>query len=119
MCLIAWKENIVKFPWFPINFPLYLDPKEWAPSSITAGLNPYLEKASSWIFFILSRSLGYPPQCTNMITLVLLVIFLAKSSRSIFNVNGSISTHLIDNPLAKIGQLEAVQVIGVAKTSSP
>ena len=46
-------------------------------------------------------------------------IFLAKSSKSIFNVLGSISTHLIFKPFAKIGQLEAVQVIGVARTSSP
>jgi hypothetical protein len=36
-----------------------------------------------------------------------------------FNVVGSMSTHLILRPLAKIGQLDAVQVIGVASTSSP
>ena len=47
------------------------------------------------------------------------VIFLDKSSKSIFRVLGSISTHLIFKLFAKTGQLVAVQVKGVHNTSSP
>ena len=54
-----------------------------------------------------------------MISLVFDVIFLSKSSKSIFKVVGSISTHFIFKLLANIGKLVAVHVSGVVKTSSP
>ena len=44
---------------------------------------------------------------------------LKKSSKSILRVFSSMSTHLIFNPFARIGQLDAVHVNAVASISSP
>ena len=54
-----------------------------------------------------------------IIALVLGLIFLSKSFKSMFSVLGSISTHLIFNPLANTGKLDAVQVRAVHNISSP
>ena len=59
-----------------------------------------------------------PPQCTSMITFVVGESFASRSSRHMFAVAGSASTHLIRSRLARIGQFVAVHVSGHESTSS-
>eukprot|EP00967_Tisochrysis_lutea_P078840 scaffold107506_cov37-Tisochrysis_lutea.AAC.1 len=85
-CLMAWREKQHKLPCDPSFLPLNLAPKAWAQSSMTAGRKPNLAKQRSWIAATRARSMGEPPQCTTMITLVVGVSFASRSSRHILHV---------------------------------
>ena len=86
---------------------------------MTIGLNPYLSLHICFISSTLSKSIGVPPQCTNIITFVFLDNLDSKSSKHILQVDSSTSTHFIFNLFANIGQLVAVHVRGHVNTSSP
>mmetsp|Transcript_51909 Transcript_51909/g.143792 ORF Transcript_51909/g.143792 Transcript_51909/m.143792 type:complete len:226 (+) Transcript_51909:1483-2160(+) len=117
-CLIAWSEKTQMLPWLPSFSCLCSAPIACAQSSMTCGRKPYFSKHTCWMRATRSRSMGMPPQWTSMIILVVGDSFASRSSRSIMHVVGSASTHLIRSRLARIGQLEAVQVSGHVSTSS-
>mmetsp|Transcript_5430 Transcript_5430/g.12504 ORF Transcript_5430/g.12504 Transcript_5430/m.12504 type:complete len:246 (+) Transcript_5430:1910-2647(+) len=117
-CLMACREKTHRLPCEPSGFPPNSAPKACAQSSITFGRKPYFSWHELQTRSTPQRSTGVPPQCTSMITLVVGESLRSKSAMHMLQVAGFTSTHLMRSPLARMGQLVAVQVSGQLSTSS-
>mmetsp|Transcript_24980 Transcript_24980/g.62347 ORF Transcript_24980/g.62347 Transcript_24980/m.62347 type:complete len:209 (+) Transcript_24980:1882-2508(+) len=103
----------------PMRRPFHSEPMACAASSITIGRKPKRSKQNCCTSLIASKSTGVPPQWTNCITLVVGLSLYLRSWMLMLPVFVSTSTHLGLRPRARMGQLVAVQVSAVVRTSSP